>query len=85
MINGKMMTNECMMKFIESLGRSELYDEMALMRSQKRPPAITKESFYLKGVCTTLVALGYDENWVGGTFRSAFKDYYMHSDEASAS
>lgn len=47
MINGKTMTNECMMEFIESLGRSELYDEMALMRSQKRPPAITKESFYL--------------------------------------
>lgn len=47
MINGKMIINECMMEFIESLGRSELCDEMALMRSQKRPPAITKESFYL--------------------------------------
>lgn len=77
MINGKTMTNDCMMKFIESLGRSELYDEVALMRTQKRPPAISKDSFYLKGVCTTMVELGYDEWWVTGTFRPAFEAYYM--------
>lgn len=77
MISGKTMTNDCMRQFIESLGRSELYDEMALMRTQKRPPAMSKESFYLKGVCTTLVELGYDEWWVAGTFRPAFEAYYM--------
>lgn len=77
MINGKTMTNDCMMQFIESLDRSELCDELALMRTQKRPPAMSKESFYLKGVCTTLVELGYDEWWVTGTFRPAFEAYYM--------
>lgn len=66
-----------MMQFIESLDRSELCDELALMRTQKRPPAMSKESFYLKGVCTTLVELGYDEWWVTGTFRPAFEAYYM--------
>lgn len=84
MINGKTMTNDCMMQFIESLGRSELYDEMALMRTQKRPPAMSKESFYLKGVCTTLVELGYDEWWVTETFRPAFKEYYMNGSGESA-
>lgn len=77
MISGKTMTNDCMMQFIESLGRSELYDELALMKTQKRPPAMSKESFYLKGVCTTLVELGYDEWWVTGTFRPAFEAYHM--------
>ena len=77
MINGKTMTNDCMMQFIESLDHSELCDELALMRTQKRPPAMSKESFYLKGVCTTLVELGYDEWWVTGTFRPAFEAYYM--------
>lgn len=78
MLTGKIMTNECMMEFIESIGRSELYDELAMMQIQKRPPAVTKESFYLKGVCTTLKALGYDEQWVCMTFCPAFKAYYMH-------
>lgn len=84
MINGKTMTTDCMMQFIKSLGRSEIYDELALMKTQKRPPAMSKESFYLKGVCTTLVELGYDEWWVAVTFQPAFKECYMNSSGESA-
>lgn len=82
MSNEKIMTNDCMMQFIKSLGRSELYEELTMMKTVARPPEMTKESYYLKGICVTLMELGYDAKWVVVTFRPAFEEYYMHGDEA---
>lgn len=76
MTDGKTMTNAQMTEFIKSIGRAELYDELNLMRTQERPFNMTQGLFYLKGVCVTLVELGYDGDWVYGTFRAAFEEYY---------
>lgn len=63
------MTEQQMMDFIKGIGRSELWDEL-----EERP---NKYPRYLKAVRVTLVELGYDEQWVDTTFRTALEKEYM--------
>jgi len=73
-----MSPNE-MQNFIKAVGRTELYEELqdlssdkyALVRKGGRP-----KSRYLKAVRATLCALGYDEQWVDDEVRSALEDRY---------
>lgn len=63
------MTEQKMMTFIKSIGRSELWDEL-----EERPNEYPR---YLKAVRVSLIELGYDEQWVDTTFRTALEKEYM--------
>ena len=63
------MTAQQMMDFIKGIGRSELWDEL-----EERPKGYPR---YLKAVRVSLVELGYDEQWVDTTFRTALEKEYM--------
>lgn len=78
MSEGKKMSRDEMMRFIEDIGRTELFEELKGLRSkQHRRSAIEyKGSYYLKAVRVTLHSLGYDCQWVDGEFRDALEDYY---------
>lgn len=72
---GKTMDKDEMKRYILSLGRSELFDEIDHMRSEvgKRIPYPR----YLKAIRVSLVALGYDQQWVEGEFRDALDKMYL--------
>lgn len=77
----KIMSEDEMSRYIEKIGRTELFDEMqdlnnhyyGLVRSGIPYPR------YLKAICVSLVALGYDEQWVDTTFRDALEKRYPAS------
>ena len=62
------MDKDEMNKFIENIGRTELYDEIHNSNGYPR---------YIKGVRASLVALGYDEEWVNSEFRDAIEKRYL--------
>lgn len=62
------MNKDEMNKFIENIGRTELYDEIHNSNGYPR---------YIKGVRASLVALGYDEKWVDSEFRNAIEKRYL--------
>lgn len=62
------MNKDEMNKFIENIGRTELYDEIHNSNGYPR---------YIKGVRASLVALGYDEKWVNSEFRDAIEKRYL--------
>lgn len=62
------MNKDKMNKFIENIGRTELYDEIHNSNGYPR---------YIKGVRASLVALGYDEKWVDSEFRNAIEKRYL--------
>jgi hypothetical protein len=70
---GKIMEHDEMMRFIESVGRAELFDELKELKSSTGYPR------YLKGVRAALTSLGYDSSWVNGEFRTALEAYYMET------
>ena len=63
------MTEQKMMEYIKGIGRSELWDEL-----EDRPKEYPR---YLKAIRVSLVELGFDEEWVGTTFRTALEKEYM--------
>lgn len=74
------MDEDEMWMFIESIGRTELYEEIEDMNGQShlavrrgRQPS----SRYLKAIRVALVAQGYDEQWVDTTFRDALEKQYL--------
>ncbi len=69
----KTMTNEEMNAFFEKVGRSELYADIRTHGTYSR---------YLKGIRSTLVALGYDARWVEGVFRDRMDAYFMTTEVA---
>lgn len=79
----KRMTIPEMNEFIGNVGRSELFEEARQMQEDIAWHHQTDKwgavkSRYLKAVCASLVALGYDEKWVDGEFRSAFEKWYFN-------
>lgn len=78
MNEGKKMSHDEMMRFIESIGRMELFEELKGLQSRQHRRGATeyKGSYYLKAVRVTLHSLGYDCQWVDGEFRDALEDYY---------
>lgn len=77
---GKIMTNGELNRFINEIGRSELYEELSeyhkpeyrLVRCNGIP-----ESRYLKAVKVTLIALGYDEEWVSTVVDEELRKKYI--------
>lgn len=78
MSEGKRMSHNEMMRFIEDIGRRELFKELKGLRSKQHRRRATeyKGSYYLKAVRVTLHSLGYDCQWVDGEFRDALENYY---------
>lgn len=62
------MDKDEMNKFIENIGRTELYDEIHNSNGYPR---------YIKAVRASLIALGYDEEWVDSEFRNAIEKRYL--------
>ena len=62
------MDKDKMNKFIEDIGRSELYDEIHNSNGYSR---------YIKAIRASLIALGYDEEWVNSEFRDAIEKRYL--------
>jgi hypothetical protein len=74
------MDEDEMWIFIESIGRTELYDEIEDLNNKNytlvRRNGIPS-SRYLKAIRVSLVAQGYDEQWVDTTFRDALEKQYV--------
>ena len=64
----KTMTETEMTKYIEDIGRSELFEEMRTSHGYPK---------YLKAIRVALIALGYDVNWVEHQFRDALEKTYL--------
>lgn len=70
----KIMTEEEMNTYIDNIEKSELFGEVRGIISN---PPHHPYPRYLKAICVSLVALGYDEEWVDTTFRDALKKRYL--------
>lgn len=78
-MNKKIMTEEEMNNFIESVGRVELFDELEFIRKKEyfNPTnLIGRDSCYLKAIRVALVTLGYDEKWAYSIFADALEARY---------
>lgn len=76
-----MMTEEEMDAFIDKVARHELHQELEQMYIAQRActdlPVKWGYPRYLKAVRASLVALGYDEDWVNGPFRMVLERKYL--------
>lgn len=76
MIKTRMSQDE-MMQFIKNVGRSELFEEMEDAKELAHVYTTWNgKSRYLKAVRASLIALGYDREWVDTDFKEAIEDYY---------
>ena len=77
-----MMTEEEMDAFIDKVARHEPHQELEQMSIAQRACSDLSVKWgyprYLKAVRASLVALGYDEEWVNGPFRTALERKYLH-------
>ena len=72
------MDEDEMFSYINAIDRTELYDEKE--DAKKFAHNGTKWDGYpryLKAIRVSLVAMGYDEQWVDTTFRDALEEKYM--------
>lgn len=63
---GKKMNQDEMKTFVNKLSRAELHSNVAV---------------YTKAVRVTLIALGYDEDWVNEEFREYLENEYDYAFE----
>lgn len=72
--NKARMTNEEMYEYIEKIGKNELYDEVQILKK-----AVVGRQYprYLKAIRVSLIAQGYDPDWVEGPFRTALDKKYL--------
>lgn len=74
------MDEDEMNKFIENIGRSELYDEVhdsKLRRGDRLKMKWNGYPRYIKAIRVSLVEMGYDEQWVDTEFRDAIEMKYL--------
>ena len=64
----KEMEKEEMKKFVENVGRKELFEDMKQNGGYPR--------IYFKAVCATLIASGYDQHWVTHELLEALEAEY---------
>lgn len=77
---GKIMRDDELTRFINDIGRCELYDELReFQKPEYRLVArhSIPESRYLKAVKVTLVALGYDATWVATVVDKKLRQKYI--------
>lgn len=77
----KTMTDNELQQFVKNIGRTELHDEMEEINKNKefKGSNLVKTHdypHYLKAVRVSLVALGYDAQWVDTKVRKALEDRY---------
>ena len=76
------MNEEEMNAYIANIGRSELFDELKDVKSNKyslvRPHCPHPYPRYLKAIRVSLVAQGYDGHWVDTEFRDALEKKYLN-------
>lgn len=78
--NRMVMSHQEMMQYIKDVGRTELFQELEDLRNKNYSMIrrnTVPSSRYLKAICVSLVALGYDEQWVDTTFRDALETEYL--------
>ena len=75
------MEEDEMYKYIENIGRTELFDEIEDVNSDKyilvRHNCPHPYPRYLKAIRVSLVAQGYDAHWVDTEFRDALEKKYL--------
>lgn len=74
------MDEDEMNKFIENIGRTELYDEVhdsKLRRGERLKMKWNGYPRYIKAIRVSLVEMGYDERWVDTEFRDAIEMKYL--------
>lgn len=75
------MEEDEMYKYIENIGRTELFDEIEDVNSDKyilvRHNCPHPYPRYLKAIRVSLVAQGYDAHWVDTEFRDALEKRYL--------
>lgn len=65
----KKMEKKEMKKFVEDVGRAELFEDMKQNSGYPR--------IYFKAVCAALVASGYDQHWVTHELLEALEAEYL--------
>ena len=63
------MDQENLKRFVNSIGRCELFDEIS-----ERPGKIPR---YFKAIQASLLAIGFDQNWVYGALIEALEERYL--------
>lgn len=74
------MDEDEMNKFIENIGRMELYDEVhdsKLRIGERLKMKWNGYPRYIKAIRVSLVEMGYDEQWVDTEFRDAIEMKYL--------
>lgn len=74
------MDKDEMNKFIENIGRCELYEEIQdskLRRGDRGKMQWNGYPRYIKAIRVSLVEMGYDERWVDTKFRDAIEKKYL--------
>lgn len=79
------MNEKEMREYIDNIGRAELFDELEDVYSNKyilvRPNNPHPYPRYLKAIMVSLVAQGYDGQWVGTEFRTALEKKYLKKEK----
>lgn len=68
------MTEEKMNQYIDNIEQTGLFTEIRHIISN---PPHHPYPRYLKAICVSLIALGYDEVWVNTTFAEALENRYL--------
>lgn len=79
------MNEKEMREYIDNIGRAELFDELEDVYSNKyilvRPNNPHSYPRYLKAIMVSLVAQGYDGQWVSTEFRTALEKKYLKKEK----
>lgn len=79
--NCAIMDENEMIDYINNIGRTELFDEIEDVYSDKymlvRHNCPHPYPRYLKAIRVSLVEQGYDEKWVEGKFKTALENKYL--------
>ena len=73
-MGNKTMSEYEMTEYINKIGRSELFDEI---KDMKKSNVSQNYPYYLKAIRVSLIALGYDQQWVETTFKNALNKKYL--------
>lgn len=73
-MGNKTMSEDEMTEYINKIGRSELFDEI---KDMKKSNVYQNYPYYLKAIRVSLIALGYDQQWVETTFKNALNKKYL--------
>ncbi len=83
---GKIMSDDEMRRYIDSVGRAELFEEIEDLNNEYYDFVRGNNGYryprYLKAIRVSLVAQGYDQQWVEDEFRKALDKKYLGEDRS---